>query len=167
MKQWYALQSKPQKESLVYDQLNQREIEAYYPFFRVKPANPRARKIKSYFPGYLFVHADLDHIGISSLQWIPGAIGLVDFGGEAAVIDDSVLRAIRARVEGIGRDGLNPYAKLKHGDTVSISDGPFSGYQAIFDTSLPGSERVRVLLMILQEQHIRVELPADQVQPLQ
>ena len=164
MKQWYAIQSKPQKESLLFDQLNLRGIEAYYPFFRVKPVNPRARKIKSYFPGYLFVHVDLDHIGISSLQWVPGAIGLVNFGGEPATIDDSVLRAIQMRVERIGRDGLNPYSKLKHGDIVSISDGPFSGYKAIFDTSLPGSERVRVLLKILQDHQIRLELPVGQVQ---
>ena len=55
-------------------------------------------------------------------------------------------------------DGLNP------GDTIVISDGPFAGYEAIFDARLPGSERVRVLLQLLNSQRqIPVELKAGQI----
>jgi transcriptional antiterminator RfaH len=166
MKQWYVMQSKPQKESLLYEQLCLREIETYYPCYRANPVNPRARKIRSYFPSYLFVHADLARIGISSMQWVPGAIGLVKFGGEPAYIVESVLNAIRLRVDEIVKDGSNSNIKYKHGDVVSICEGPFSGYKAIFDASLPGSERVRVLLKILQDHQIPLELPTRQVQPL-
>ena len=81
MEQWYVMQSKPQKEKLLYEQLRSREIETFYPSIRTKPVNPRARKYKSYFPGYMFVHVDLDLVGISALQWVPGAVGLVNFGG--------------------------------------------------------------------------------------
>jgi len=48
---------------------------------------------------------------------------------------------------------------------VVISDGPFAGYEAIFDTRLPGSERVRVLLQLLNSQRrVPVELNAGQIQ---
>lgn len=164
MKRWYVMQSKPQKESFLYEQLCLREIEAYYPCYRVNPVNPRSRKIRSYFPGYLFVHVDLAHIGTSSLQWTPGAIGLVNFGGEPAYIVESVLNAIRLRVDEIVKNSLNAKIDHKRGDVVSICEGPFSGYKAIFDASLPGNERVRVLLKILQDHQIRLELPKYQVQ---
>ena len=166
MERWYVLQSKPQKESLLYEQLRLREIEAYYPSIRVKPVNPRSRKIKSYFPGYLFVHVDLDTVGISTLQWVPGAVGLVNFGGEPPFIAESILQAIRTRIEKINTDGTDPSCSLKPGEAVSINEGPFSGYTAIFDTRLSGSQRVRVLLEILQNQQLRVELPAGHIQPI-
>lgn len=164
MERWYVLQSKPQKEKLLYEQLCLREIEAYYPNIRVKPVNPRARKYKSYFPGYLFVHVDLDLISISSLQWVPGAIGLVNFGGEPASIAESILQAIRLNVETMIADEEYFYNGLKPGDTVAISEGPFAGYTAIFDTRLSGNQRVQVLLQALRDNQLRVELPLRYIQ---
>jgi transcription antitermination factor NusG len=164
MERWYVLQSKPQKEKMLYEQLSLREIEAYYPSIRVKPVNPRARKFKSYFPGYLFVRVDLDLVGISSLQWVPGAIGLVNFGGEPASIAESVLQAIQLKVENSSTADSYFYGGFNPGDTVSITEGPFSGYTAIFDTRLSGNQRVQVLLEVLRDHQLRVELPARHVQ---
>jgi transcriptional antiterminator RfaH len=164
MEQWYVLQTKPQKEKMLYEQLRLREIEVYYPSIRVKPVNPRARKFQSYFPGYLFVHVDLDLVGISALQWVPGAIGLVNFGGEPASIPESILQTIRFKIEKNIADEAYFFNGLKPGDTVSINEGPFSGYKAIFDTRLSGSQRVQVLLEILRDRQVRVELPAKYIQ---
>jgi hypothetical protein len=45
-----------------------------------------------------------------------------------------------------------------------ISDGPFAGYEAIFDARVPGSERVRVLLQLLNSQRqVPLELTAGQI----
>ena len=41
MDQWYVVQGKPPKVSLLYEQLCLREIEANYPRLRVKPVPPR------------------------------------------------------------------------------------------------------------------------------
>ena len=49
---------------------------------------------------------------------------------------------------------------LKSGDEVYIPDGPFAGYEAIFDAHLPGSGRVRVPLKLLQKRQKPVDLPA-------
>jgi transcriptional antiterminator RfaH len=167
MERWYVLQSKPQKEKILYEQLRLREIEAYYPSIRVKPVNPRARKFKSFFPGYLFVRVDLEHISISSLQWVPGAVGLVNFGGEPASIAENVLQAIRLKIEKSVADDSYFFSGLKPGDTVSISEGPFAGYKAIFDARLSGNQRVQVLLDVLRDQQLRVELPARYLQRVQ
>jgi transcription elongation factor/antiterminator RfaH len=163
MLRWYAIQSKPRKEDLLCEQLELSDIEAYFPRIRVQPVNPRARKFRAYFPGYLFVHVDLEQIGISVLQWMPGSIGVVNFDGDPAYIPDALLQAIRQRVEKINLAGVDKLEKLKSGDAVVIKDGPFAGHEAIFDTRLSGNERVRVLLELLRGQQIRLELPAGQI----
>ena len=70
---WYALQTKPRKEMQVNSYLSSHRIEVFYPTAAVKPVNPRASKVRAYFPNYLFVKADLEAIGLSALQWVPGA----------------------------------------------------------------------------------------------
>jgi transcription antitermination factor NusG len=162
---WYALRSKPRKEDVVWRQVHNGGFETFYPRLRVNPVNPRSKKIKPYFPGYLFVYADLDEVGLSVFRWMPHAIGLVSFGGEPAAVPENLIHAIRKRVEEIADAGGEVLDGLKHGDVVRISDGPFRGYEAIFDDRLPGKERVRVLLELLGSQRrVPLELKTGQIQ---
>ncbi|HEB63956.1 MAG TPA: hypothetical protein ENJ02_00220, partial [Chloroflexi bacterium] len=62
---WYVLRSKARKEDAVYAQALQRGLEVFYPRLRVNPVNPRARKVRPYFPGYMFVRVDLEAVGRS------------------------------------------------------------------------------------------------------
>jgi transcription antitermination factor NusG len=160
---WYVLHSKPLKDELLFEQLSLRKIETFYPRIRVQTINPRARQVRAYFPGYVFVHVELDVIGYSNLQWLPGTTGLVSFGGEPASVPDGVISAIRHKVERINNVGGGLFDGLKPGDNVVIQAGPFSGYEAIFDEQISGNERVRVLLKLLQKRLAPVELPAGQV----
>ena len=160
---WYVMHSKPNKEDLLYEQLRVRNIDAYYPRIKVQPVNPRARRRKPYFPGYLFVKADIDALGASTLRWMPGAIGLVGFGSYPASVPEELLLAIRKKVEQINALDENQAEEFRAGEEVTIQTGPFAGYHAIFDSRLPGHERVRVLLQMLSERHVGVELFAGQI----
>ena len=161
---WYALRSKPRKEDIVWRQVTQSGFETFYPRIRVNPVNPRSRKVQPYFPGYLFVLADLDQVGVSTFQWMPHTLGLVSFGGEPAYVPENLIIALRKRVEEIAAAGGELFDGLQPGDPVLINSGPFSGYEAIFDARLPGSERVRVLLEFLGNQRrLTVELNASQI----
>ena len=162
---WYVVRTKPRKEDFLAEQMEIRRIEIYNPRIRVQAANPRARRIKAYFPGYLFVHLDLAKAGTFSLQFIPGAAGLVSFGGEPAEVPDGLVHAIRQRVDEINSAGGELFKMLKMGETVLIHSGPFAGYEAIFDARLPGSDRVRVLLKLLKNRQMPVDLPAGQIRP--
>jgi transcriptional antiterminator RfaH len=161
--QWYALQSKPMKEAFLCEQLRMREIEVFYPCLRVHPVNPRSRKVKAYFPGYVFGRLDLDEMGLSTLQWVPGTVGVVSFDGIPSHVPDNLIHAIRRRVDEINLAGGENLAGLQLGETVLIQGGPFDGYEAILDARLPGSERVRVLLKLLQSRQLSLELPAAQL----
>jgi transcription elongation factor/antiterminator RfaH len=160
---WYALHSKPNHENLLWEQLTRREIEAFLPRIPAKTVNPRARKTRPIFPGYVFVHLDITQHGESILQWIPGASGLVKFGNDPGYIPDNLIQAIRTRVERMQTPCGKPPPAARPGETVIIRDGPFQGYEAIFDEQLSGSERVRVLLRLFQREAIPLQLSARQV----
>jgi len=162
---WYAVRSKPRKEDILWRQLRAQGFEVFYPRVRVHRVNPRARKLEPYFPGYMFVQADLGDTGLSRFQWMPHSLGLVSFGGEPSTVPDHLINEIRKRVESIAAAGGEVFDGLKAGDPIRIQDGPFRGYEAIFDARLPGTERVRVLLEFLGNQRkVAVELSASQIQ---
>lgn len=160
---WYALHSKPRKEDAVAQQLHSQGFEIYYPRILVQPANPRSRKIKPYFPGYLFVRANLANVGQSTFNWMPFANGLVSFGDEPAPVPDDLIDAIRERVAAINQAGGELFQRIKPGDSVRIQKGPFAGYEAIFDARIKGSDRVRVLLSLLNNRQVPVELAVGQI----
>jgi transcription antitermination factor NusG len=161
---WYALQSKPMKESFLSAQLSLRRIECYYPCIRVQPVNTRARRMKPYFPGYVFGRLDLEQISSSAFQWIPGAVGIVSFDRIPSHVPDNLVNAIRRHVDEINAAGSEHLAGLKPGVTVVIQGGPLDGYEAIFDTRVAGEERVRVFLKLLRrEQQKAINLPSGQI----
>ena len=146
---WYVMHTKPKKENQVFAYLESQGFEVFYPSMQVKPVNPRALKVRPYFPRYIFVHSDIEEVGLSVLQWVPNAIGLVKFGGYAAPVPDHIVNELQKRVDEIRAMGGLRRDNLKHGDTVKITEGPLAGYEALFDMRLSGNERVQVLLEML------------------
>jgi transcriptional antiterminator RfaH len=155
---WYALNSHPNKEDLLSRQVESCGFEVFFPRIRVNPVNPRARKIRAYFPGYLFVRADIEEAGLSVFNWMPYSKRLVTFGGEPSIVPDMLILAIQKKIDSINNAGGEIFDNLSHGDDVAITYGPFEGYTAIFDTRIDGAERVRVLLRMLSDQYVPVEL---------
>ena len=147
-------------------QCETRGLEIFYPRIRVRTVNPRARKVRPYFPGYIFVQADLSKDQASSLQWLPGASGLVSYGNIPASVPDDLIDAIRKRVEevNVADRKSSSLKEMNRGDIVTIKMGPFAGHEAIFDVSVSGNERVQVLLKLINKQHLHLELPAGQIQ---
>jgi transcriptional antiterminator RfaH len=164
-KAWYVLHSKPHKENQAYLYLRSRGIETFFPAIKIKPVNPRSSTIRPYFPGYLFVHVDLDEIGLNSLQWMPGVVGLVQFDGQPAAVPDRIIDQLKRRVEAVQAAGGSVLDSLKRGDPVRITEGPLAGYEALFDLRLSGSQRVRVLLEMLGRL-VRVEVQADALEKI-
>ena len=144
--QWYVVYSKPRKEVQIDRYLRSQQIRTFYPVLKVDPVNPRAAHVRGFFPRYLFVHADLEEVGISGLQWIPGAVGLVRFDGEPTVVPDAFIETLSRHIVQIERAGGLHLDGLKAGDPVNITSGPFAGYEALFDLHLSGEQRVQVLL---------------------
>ena len=165
MREWYVLQSNSRKEKILFEQLCMRKVAAYFPCVHVRRVNPRSRNEMPFFPGYLFVRTDIDENDMAVLQRLPGAKGLVKFGGEYARVEDRYVRELQQKIkkinvqsksEGVGKS-------YRQGDRMRVMAGAFSGYEAIFDAALPGSDRVRLLLQWISDKYIKVELPIGDV----
>jgi transcriptional antiterminator RfaH len=160
---WYAMHSKPNKEEFLCQQLSSKQINHFYPCIQVTPINPRSRKIRPYFPGYLFVHLDLEEAAkMPALQWMPGATGLVSFDGKAAEVPEGLIAALKQHLseESLVRKQEHIF---KPGDHIKVLNGPFDGYDGFFDTTLSGTERVRILIELVRGYAIKVDLPANSI----
>lgn len=146
---WYALRVKPHKERMVHELLMARDIHVFFPTIKVVPKNPRASRRRPYFPGYMFVKADLGEMGLNAFSWLPGTRGLVAFGNIPALVPENLIAELKKRVAALEKRGGIPANRLKKGEKVRIVSGPFAGYSAIFDLYLSGSERVQILLAFL------------------
>lgn len=165
MQYWYALHTKPHKERQAAEHLRRHDVPVYLPLIRVNPVNPRASRERAFFPGYLFASMDLNAVGIGRLQWTPGLRGVVQFGGQPASVPGHVIRELERRVDHIREAGGLVLAGLRPGDPVRITSGPFAGYDAVFDLRLKDSERVRVLLTMLQRR-VKLELHVGEIRKL-
>ncbi len=160
---WYVLRVKPHKERTVYNQLQLRNMDVYFPVIKVNPVNPRASRERPYFPGYMFVKANLAELGTNALRWVPGAHGLVEFGGLPAIVPLNLIQEIKVRVAAIDSQGGLNLEGIKQGDRVRITGGLFAGYEAIFNEKLPGNQRVQVLLSFLSKAPRPVEMDATDI----
>lgn len=137
-------------------------METYFPCLDAKPVNPRARKWRPYFPGYLFVRANLIDLGFSAIQYMPYSVGLVEFGGAPAIIPDEIIQSLQKNLSLKSNREEKNY--LLPGTVLTINKGPFAGYEAILNTSLPSSDRIRILLQLIKGRQVTVELPISYVQ---
>ncbi len=161
--QWYAIRSKPNKENFLAQQLESTGIDVFFPYIRVTPVNPRSRKIRPYFPNYLFARIDLDVVKASILRWMPGTSGIVSFDGVPASVPELLIDTIRRQIDYLAVFEQQLKDDIKPGDLVVIQEGPFAGYNAIFDIGVSGKDRVRVLLDFLQKRQVPLELEKRQI----
>lgn len=161
---WYVLGSKPGKEFFLEQHLREQALPVFLPTFEYRIPSRRGTRTKPYFPGYLFVQADLDVVGESFFRWMPNALGLVTFGEVPARVPDPVLAELREHLSAPqGGTRKRSRQQFRSGESVRIDGGPFTGYSAIFDSHLSGSDRARVLLDLLSRQQISVTLHTSQL----
>lgn len=164
---WYVLRSKPHKEDALYHHARSQGCTIFYPRIPVQRVNPRAKPMAAYFPGYMFVRANLAEVGVSTFEYMPHALGLVAFDGEPAAVDDAIIAAIKECVKALVAAGGETFLGLNPGDPVVITSGPLKGVEAIFDARLNGGDRVRVLLALLSNRAVPAELSAAQIEKRQ
>ena len=150
MQEWYAIQTKPRKEFFACSALTSiAGAQTYLPTLRVKPVNPRSRKLRPFFPGYLFVYVDLAQVGLSAIRWVPGVVRMVGCGDKPVSIPSLVIEQIRRRVPQVQEEDPFGLGQFRRGDRVRVTVGPFEGFEGMFDTRLRGQTRARILVEFL------------------
>ena len=103
------------------------------------------------FRCYVFVQLDISE-NIKGQSWSPirstlGVRELVKFGGHAPKVDAELITALHEREQ---LQQSNPQALFAAGDKVVITDGPFAGIEAIYQTA-DAERRSMILLSMLNK----------------
>ena len=99
------------------------------------------------FPNYLFVEFDPERIHTTTISATRGVSHFVRFGSQPAVIPQQVIDDLALRPTQRMTDPQTPQS----GDMVVITEGVFSGLQAIY-TEPDGEARSMLLLNLLNKQ---------------
>lgn len=144
---WYLVHTKPRQEEIALANLQRQGYECYLPQMRIERIRRRKAEVATepMFPRYLFVRLDSSDQGKS---WSPirstlGVSQLVHFGARAAKVEDTLVDLLRQRER-----ALSTQAMFASVDSVVITDGPFAGIEAIYQTA-DAERRAFILLEIL------------------
>lgn len=164
MRSWYVLHTQPHKERLVRDVVLGRGIQVYLPLVvQASSLRARRRREEPFFARYLFVRFDPQVTPPSSLHWMQGVTRLVSFGGEPAVVPDSVIAWLQERLDAQSRS-CSPYADtFKANDRLRITTGPLAGLEVIFDRRLSSQNRARVFIEFMGRLHA-CNIPLDSLE---
>lgn len=159
MDDWYLVRTKPGKERWVRDQLADRLAEVFLPMLRARM--PRwgrlTMSVAPLFPCYLFARLDLQS-DYFMVKYLAGVSGLVSAGADPIVVPPAIITEIRARgIDDVVEIHEDPF---NSGQPVRVVEGPFRGFEAIFERYLSGAERVAILLSTIEQAGPRVVLPA-------
>jgi transcriptional antiterminator RfaH len=157
---WYLVRTKPGKERWVRDQLASRLPEVFLPMLKARM--PRWGRltvsVAPLFPCYLFTRMDLQ-ASYFEVKYLAGVSGLVSAGNDPVVVPDTIITEIRSRgVDDVVEIHEGPF---DNGQQVRVVEGPFRGFEAIFERYLSGAERVAILLNTIESAGPRIVLSAS------
>ncbi len=162
MVHWYLIRTKSGLERRVQACLARELSELFLPLLKT-----RARRwgtlvdsIVPLFPCYVFALFDIEQ-RYRLVRYTVGVREVLCAGGEFLTVNDSVIEDLKRRCMH-GPIEL-PDIPIRNGESVRVLRGPFRGLGAVFESYLPGSERVRVLLSTLRNSGPRLVLPASSV----
>jgi transcriptional antiterminator RfaH len=146
--QWYVAHCKHQKEQQAAVALEERlGLPVYLPVVG-RYIRGQVRRAP-FFPGYLFVQANLRVIALSRINSLPSVLRLVAFGDLPQPVPGAVVEEIRRRVAELNASNGTIGHGFQPGDTIVFKRGPFQGLEAIFLGPTAPRERVRVLIEFL------------------
>jgi transcriptional antiterminator RfaH len=151
---WYTLYTKPHKEHAVHSFLQEQGLTAYLPEEPNLIQRRDRRSHRPFFPQYLFLQHPGGEFSFESIKWTPGLRTVVSFGGSPASIPDALIQYIQERLAERASRKDGPF---RPGQKVRFVRGPFRGIEAVFDSSLSGRDRVRVLLDVVSRAQLSVE----------
>ncbi len=158
---WFAVVTKPRQEQIALENLQRQYFECFLPLAE----NPYQRRRKRHqrmieplFPRYLFLNAIAGQQNLAPVRSTRGVTTMVRFGTELAVVPESIINAIKNRMDpATGLIRIKP-VEVKAGDKVRIFDGPLAGISGIVQER--SSENRALILMELMGRSTRVEVDA-------
>jgi len=147
---WFAVVTKPRSEAIAHEHLLRQGYDCMLPRLRRarRSAAGTRHQVECLFPNYLFVYADTEHTSLAPIRSTRGARGVVRFGGVPAEVPVAVIEHIKQRIDAENGFVRLEAPNLRPGQPVRLTEGPFSGLDAVFVMN-QGTDRVRLLLELM------------------
>jgi transcriptional antiterminator RfaH len=164
MSEWYLIHAKTGQERKVRDRLTVELPELFLPLLktRIHRCQRLVESIVPLFPCYLFACFDMES-HYRRVRYTPGVRQVLHTSGELLIVAHSIIEVLKDRCIGGVMETRQP--ALSRGQRVQVVDGPFHGFDAIFEDYLPGRERVRILLSAVSGSGPRLLLPVSSLAP--
>ena len=150
---WICVRTEAHKEAFAEGNLRKAGLEVYCPRFErwISHARRRQLVLRPLFPNYLFVRSDVGLEGLGSVKRTPGVSTLAARDLASSTVPDAVIELVRARED---QSGAVVFAveRFKAGETVRVTAGPFTDFEAVFAEG-HDERRCRILLSMLGKQH--------------
>ena len=142
---WAVIATKPRKEEPAVFFFQKEGFEVYCPKLRRRTFSPT---LETLFPGYIFVWLS-PGVELARVRYFPCVRRPIIFGIQLACVEEELVEGWQSREGGRGYLTPEPPAPFVPGQAVQFKEGIFMGLKGVVLESLPGKERVRILLEYL------------------
>lgn len=158
---WYCARTQTKREHIAAEHLRDLEdVEVFCPRLRYRKATRRGKVwwVEPLFPGYVLVRFRRSQME-RAVTFSQGIRGLVKFGRDVPAIPDALVESLKQEVnlrsqnDGNASEIFNVSPVLEIGEEVEIASGPFQGMRGPVLEVLSATERVKILLEFLGQQH--------------
>ena len=158
-KEWFILQFKSNSHHLAAKNLNRQGFETFLPLHETtsRRLSRFINTSKPLFPGYMFIKFDKAESKWHKINSTYGVSRLITFNSILKSIPTSVVDSLMKRYDLSGK--LLPIQKLKTGDQVKVSKGPFANFIATVE-KYEADQRIWIL-MDLMGRKTKIQSPSD------
>ena len=159
---WYVLHTKSRHESVVFEGLSKKRLEAFLPKVKVR-SRRRDRKAMVHlplFPGYLFVCTDLEPREHLEILKTTGVVRMIGAQSRPVPVAEETITSLKIMVA--TELPLSTGVRLRKGDRVMVVEGPLSGVVGTFIRHR-GQGRVLVQIEALG-QYASVDVAEEEVE---
>ena len=111
-------------------------------------AGKRVQKERNYLPGYVLVEAKLVGETTHTLRSVPNVLGFLPDTTNPQPLQEAEVDRILGRAEAMGEDTQDMDFPFVLGETVKVTDGPFSGFSGEIEKIDEEKKKVTVVVKV-------------------
>ena len=159
VKKWFVVKVISGKEAkiqkLIENEIQRNQLEDYVGEILVPTEKvvqirngKRIQKDKTLFPGYIYIEANLSGELPHVVKSIPGVIGFLSGvkGGDPMPLSKKEVNRILGKIDELAMNDDNIVIPYNVGDSVTVTDGPFKGFEGTIEEVNKDRKKVTVMV---------------------
>ncbi len=159
VKKWYVIKVISGKEAkikkLIENEIQRNKLQDYVGDILVPTEKviqirngKRINKDKTLFPGYIYIEANLSGELPHVIKSIPGVIGFLSGvkGGDPMPLSKKEVNRILGKIDELAMKEENVMIPYKIGDLVTVTNGPFRGFEGTIEKVNKDRKKVTVMV---------------------